>query len=151
MTLETCWWPGMVVPISSTSYRPTLVWYLPAGTMTKTSSYMLFIQTHLSSPTIKRFFFSSYHSHLIKYPQSPDGGFDCLHVEQWCQINRACYSSMKPTGWLHNKHNIEQEGKLCLCQKELMNVIFGLQPPHLMYHYSVSIILLLLSADSTFY
>lgn len=73
--------PTWTVPISYTSYRPTLLWYLPASTMRKTSSYMLLIQTHPSAPTVKHFFGS--HSHLITCPQSPDGGFDCLHLEQW--------------------------------------------------------------------
>lgn len=49
--------PPRTVPIGYTSYRPDLLWYLPASTGRKTSFYMLLIQTLPSAPYS--------HSHLI--------------------------------------------------------------------------------------
>lgn len=76
--------PTWTVPIGYASYRPSLLWYLPASTMRKTSLYMLLIQTQpFASHTFIFVLFFNFISHLIACPQPPDKGFDCLHMGQW--------------------------------------------------------------------
>lgn len=77
--------PPWTVPIGYTSYRPDLLWYLPASTMRKTSFYMLLIQT--LPYTLYLAFFS--HSHLITCRNHL---MEALVVFMWSSgwNNRAC-------------------------------------------------------------